>query len=226
MFSLLAEAFFFWFILKLASGNNPRAYCKDFVPFKFVESSTNTCIQLFFVQLLLKMLSFIFSAFNHQLTRVFFQMLSFLCRLYAGSIYELWNAFMPTYFLFWSKDIFQSDLVLVFDEESEADHMVASVLANLPPYPKIAFELHPPPKILKPVGGRGEGYARQQYSNFYSDIYTDAEYIGIIDSDIIFISTVVPSDLFDFIASPDNSTQEIKPRIFGFNGNKKPNFFF
>ena len=155
-----------------------------------------------------------------------FPSVAILCRLYAGSIYELWNAFMPTYFLFWSKDIFQSDLVLVFDEESEADHMVASVLANLPPYPKIAFELHPPPKILKPVGGRGEGYARQQYSNFYSDIYTDAEYIGIIDSDIIFISTVVPSDLFDFIASPDNSTQEIKPRIFGFNGNKKPNFFF
>ena len=33
---------------------------------------------------------------------------------------------------------------------------------------------------------RREGYSRQQYSNFYADLYSDAEFVAIIDTDAAF----------------------------------------
>lgn len=58
------------------------------------------------------------------------------------------------------------------------------------------------------------GYARQQWSTFYADNYTDAEWIGIVDSDTAFITPVVPDDLFE--KSQDGS--KIRARVIGYNG--------
>lgn len=45
-------------------------------------------------------------------------------------------------------------------------------------------------------GGRGVGYCRQQYSNFYGDLQTDADVIGFVDTDTVFVSPVTPEYLF------------------------------
>ena len=81
------------------------------------------------------------------------------------------------------------------------------LLGNIPPYPKIRFEKKPVTKTFC-SGWRNEGYSRQQYSNFYSELYTDKEYIGIIDGDVIFVTPITPEDLFI----------KGKPRVNGYNG--------
>jgi len=77
----------------------------------------------------------------------------------------------------------------------------------LPPFPNIHFEKKPTRDTFCPYW-RSEGYSRQIYSHFYSDLYSNNEYIGIVDSDSIFVAQVTPEDLF----------VNGKPRIIGFNG--------
>jgi hypothetical protein len=131
--------------------------------------------------------------------------LTILCRAYSGSIMELYNVFLIGYHLFWPKyQWLNSDLVVVLDDESELDHRLGTVLNNLPPYPKVYFEKVPQQETFC-SDDRRAGYSRQQYSNFYSDLYTDKEYIGIVDSDTFYMTPVIPENLF----------VDGKPRIYG-----------
>lgn len=52
---------------------------------------------------------------------------------------------------------------------------------------RVRYETEPLPNTTC-SNWRRDGYARQQYSNFYADLYTDADYVGIIDSDAGFIT--------------------------------------
>lgn len=134
--------------------------------------------------------------------------LTIMTRLFSGGVMEYYTTFLVGYHLFWPTKYWKnSDLSVVFDYESEADHQLATVLGNLPPYPKVFFEKKPKVNTFC-SGWRKEGYSRQQYSNFYSDLYSDKTYIGIIDSDVVFSTPVTPNDLFI----------NGKPRIFGYNG--------
>jgi hypothetical protein len=109
------------------------------------------------------------------------------------------------YHLFWPKEQWpNSDLVVVLDDENELDHRLGSVLANLPPYPKIHYEKMPTEQTFCPQDRR-IGYSRQQYSNFYSDLYSNKDFIGIVDSDSMFSTMVIPETLF----------VNGKPRIYG-----------
>jgi len=142
--------------------------------------------------------------------------LTIMCRTYSGGIMEYYNTFLVGYHLFWPKEQWpNSDLVVVLDDENELDHRLGTVLANLPPYPKVYFEKIPEEETFCPEN-RGLGYSRQQYSNFYSDLYTDNEYIGIIDSDSVLATYVVPENLF----------VNGKPRILGYVTHSFFLFFF
>ena len=122
--------------------------------------------------------------------------LSIMCRGYHKSVMEFYNVFIVGYNLFWPKEQWsKSDLVFILDDDSELDHRLGTVLANLPPYPKVYFETIPKEETFC-SGDRGDGYSRQQYSNFYSDLYTDKDYIGIVDTDTFFQGPVVPENLF------------------------------
>jgi hypothetical protein len=132
--------------------------------------------------------------------------LSLLCRGYHKSVVEFYNVFLVGYNLFWPKEQWiNSDLIVVLDDDSELDHRLGTVLANLPPYPNVYFETSPEEETFCP-GNRGVGYSGQQYSNFYSDLYTDKDYIGIVDSDTFFQGPVVLENLF----------VNGKPRIVGY----------
>lgn len=133
---------------------------------------------------------------------------SIVSRMYSGSVLEYYNIFSISYLLFWPiKSWTNSDLILIFDDESEKDHRLGTILANLPPYPIVYFEKRPEQQTFCSDFQR-EGYSRQQYSNFYSDMYTNAEYIGLVDSDSYLITHVTPEDLII----------NGKPRINGYNG--------
>ena len=41
------------------------------------------------------------------------------------------------------------------------------------------------------------GYVRQSYSHFHADVYTDAEYVALVDTDTLFVTPVTPGDLLD-----------------------------
>ena len=132
--------------------------------------------------------------------------LSIMCRGYHGSVMEFYNIFLVGYNLFWPKDQWpNSDLVVVLDDDSELDHRLGTVLASLPPYPNVYFETIPQQETFC-SGDRRAGYSRQQYSNFYSDLYTDKDYVGIVDTDTYFQGPVVPENLF----------VDGKPRIVGY----------
>ncbi|RNA41712.1 hypothetical protein BpHYR1_040508 [Brachionus plicatilis] len=131
-----------------------------------------------------------------------------LCRAYSGSVMEFYNMFYLSFLIFWPHKTWKnSDMVIVLDSENELDHRMGSVLAHLYPYPKVFFEKMPQ-KATFCSNWRNIGYSRTQYSNFYSDLYTDKEYIAIVDSDSYFVAQVTPEDLF----------VDGKPRIIGYNG--------
>lgn len=132
---------------------------------------------------------------------------SLFVRLYSYSVMEYYNTLLISYLLFWpSKYWKNSDLVVVLDDESEMDHRMGTVLANLPPFPKVYFEKRPKDTLCS--GFRGEGYSRQIYSSFQADKYTKAEFIGIVDSDVFFATEISIEDLFE----------HGKPRVYGHNG--------
>ncbi|CAN0080627.1 unnamed protein product [Ectocarpus sp. 6 AP-2014] len=122
-----------------------------------------------------------------------------VCRTYGAAIQIFWQTFIPTYLMFWPISSWKSSgLVVILDGDSAFDHRIGTLLQNinLPSKVQVKYETPAPPGTLC-NNWRSEGYARQQYSNFYADLYTDADYMGIIDTDAAFISPVVPSDLFD-----------------------------
>lgn len=91
--------------------------------------------------------------------------------------------------VFWPIQAWQSSkLIVVLDAESRADHAAGTILQNMNLVSKVRvkYEAGPPEGILC-ANWRGEGYARQQYSNFYADLYTDADYVAIVDTDAIFM---------------------------------------
>jgi len=112
--------------------------------------------------------------------------LDIMCRTFHGGLFEILR-FILTYLLFFPKDVMQTKIVLVFDSENKLDHMTASILetAFKEMGLKVFFEEPPPPHTLTSTM-RDEGFSRSQWSNFYSDLYSNADFIGMIDSDTEF----------------------------------------
>jgi len=129
--------------------------------------------------------------------------LALLCRSYSG----MWGELLPTmmlYDIYWPTDYTRSSFVWVLDDESDADHMLGTLLAQTRWNGQrgrvdVRYEAKPAAGMLTSAW-RGYGYARQQFSNMYCDHYTDAEYVGIVDSDGWPIRPPVPSDLFSLRA--------------------------
>lgn len=126
--------------------------------------------------------------------------LSIQCRLFGGRLQEAWLGLIPSMQLFlpW-QDAYRAwpglEVALIWDGESQNDQHAATLLSSLPPYPRAFMEAPCPPMVCRGWGGlgRGAGYSRQQYSNFWGDLYTNATLIGFVDSDSVFVSPLIPS---------------------------------
>ena len=147
--------------------------------------------------------------------------LSLQCRLYAPRSQEAREKLLPSMDLFvpWQLGAWPGglEIALIFDAETLADQNAATLLSALAPYPRTFLEEMP--EGLPGSYGRGVGYSRQQYSNFYADLYAgDAAVVGMVDSDMFFMSPLTPGDvlppgegdrvLFSAYAVPPNMSPE------------------
>jgi hypothetical protein len=85
----------------------------------------------------------------------------------------------------------QYDLVVVLDDESADDHVFGADILKRIPSAQVYYEAPAPAQYHK------SGHVRQQWSMFWSDNYTRADYVGIVDTDVIFNTPVTQSLLFD-----------------------------
>jgi hypothetical protein len=115
-----------------------------------------------------------------------------MCRTFHGALFEILRMIF-TYLLFFPVDKLSPGIVLVLDAEDALDHAMGSLLetAYKHIHLKAVYENPPPPGTLT-ARMRSEGFSRTQWSNFYSDLYSDAEFIGIIDSDVEFFFKPIP----------------------------------
>jgi hypothetical protein len=136
--------------------------------------------------------------------------LAIIARVYEGAAVEAWVNLLPSYQLFFPSNSWtNAELVMVWDDDNVKDRAMATLLSQLSPYPRMAFEERPPEGTLCDKWRRA-GYSRQQYSNFLFDRYTDADFIGMLDSDNFFHGPITPAAWFN--------EETGKPIIMGHNG--------
>jgi len=140
-----------------------------------------------------------------------------MARVYSAAEDELNNFLLPSYNIFWPRNLWPSSrLKLMWDNESTWDHAAAWRTLKRWKFLTNAYEDTPANGTLCDAM-RTTGYARQQYSNFIVDEtledLRDDEYVGFVDSDTFFTTAVLPEELFDW----DSAQRKWKPRVFGYN---------
>ena len=145
--------------------------------------------------------------------------LSIIIRTFHKHVPVYLKYFRNGWDLFWPLEYFQSEHVLVMDSESDSDIKAASVLNTVvknhyhhakdfmsgyvPRLPRIMFEEHPGPNLLKILSrGSTDGYCRQMWSTFFLDKQSTAEFVARADSDSAFITPITPALLFDNLNRP------------------------
>lgn len=136
---------------------------------------------------------------------------SLVCRITSVFAHRLGNLIFPSMKMFWPEGF--GEIALIWDEESKSDRFAAEKLAKewsrmaeegkIPkgvPL-KIWYEHYPKePSDIFPGKIRNAGYDRQMYSTYYADLQSDADIIGIIDSDSYFAVPVLPETLYNVTA--------------------------
>ena len=110
----------------------------------------------------------------------------------ARHIAEYKRFFVQTYRLYWPAEL-SGRLVLIFDDEKPYDHQVGEHLATIWPYPRICYR--------KPSNDSSiyinKGRRRMYWDMFFPETCSESEYIGYVDTDTLWTSTVTPGSLFD-----------------------------
>eukprot|EP00931_Biecheleriopsis_adriatica_P014058 TRINITY_DN11567_c0_g1_i1.p1 TRINITY_DN11567_c0_g1~~TRINITY_DN11567_c0_g1_i1.p1 ORF type:complete len:803 (+),score=86.79 TRINITY_DN11567_c0_g1_i1:130-2538(+) len=86
--------------------------------------------------------------------------------------------------------------IVVLDAESAADHIVGDTIEAQYSGVRVEYEQFPHFNLAM-RGGKTLGYARQLWSSFYVDKWTDADIIGLIDADAQVINLLRPDLVFD-----------------------------
>lgn len=108
---------------------------------------------------------------------------------------------------------FSAPITLVMDDERAEDHQNAIQLQQYMSSVRANHSI----SFAQPAEAtyHSHGHTRQQLLMFWADNFTTAEYIGFVDTDTVFYTRVVDSDLFD---GP-------KPRIIGLVGRSESSFW-
>lgn len=101
-----------------------------------------------------------------------------LVRTFYGDS-EMLELLLESVRLFWPMRRWQSRVIVVLDSESTADH---ALCRRLPTFVECRFE-DDPAFLPAPAGG----IVRAMWSLFYADIYSDAEWVAIMDADALFL---------------------------------------
>lgn len=115
---------------------------------------------------------------------------------------EWLEVFLRSYLLFWPFQISKTSVRFIYDGEYNETSDLSDFLMDLSPYmahPKrygnvfvTANNLHRHSSVYN-----NKGYMRQQLLLMYADKYSSAEYIGLADTDCMFITYVDREDVFE-----------------------------
>ena len=115
---------------------------------------------------------------------------------------EWFDLFLQSYLLFWPFQISRTSVRFVYDGEYNGTSDLTDFLAKLSPYTAhperygnlyiTANDLHLHSSVYN-----NKGYMRQQLLIMYADKYSPAEYIGVADTDCMFITYVDREDIFE-----------------------------
>ena len=92
--------------------------------------------------------------------------------------------------LFYPKE--RAKLLVVLDDEKEADHKLGEKLHAEWPFPQICYRKPGDPRIYY-----GWGKARMFWDMMYPDACTNVEYVGYVDTDTFFSTIVTPQLFFE-----------------------------
>ena len=101
-------------------------------------------------------------------------------------LYSTW--FLTSLKLFWPEH--RLNLTLVLNDEDKQDYATGTRLAQMWPYPKVIYRKSEDP-IYANVQRR-----RMLLSYFFPEEYVSAEYVGFVDTEIMFTTVVTPRMLF------------------------------
>ena len=124
-----------------------------------------------------------------------------LCRAYSGAERQLVANLLPTTRIFLDRRRFRFTLVL--DDESPADHVLGESLLREGHVDRVFYEPLPEgwQELFKgqafPPPYNRWGFNRALWSTFYMDQYSDADIIGVLDSDATFFSYLTPENILD-----------------------------
>ena len=107
-------------------------------------------------------------------------------------VYEFYKIFYSSIIFFWPKD--QINLLLIIDDEQQEIEYhkknLLKIVGNRTNYTRVVTN--------KIVYNDISGHDRQQHIMMWADNFTKSEYIGFVDSDTLFVSRLLPEDLFHF----------------------------
>ena len=97
--------------------------------------------------------------------------------------------------IFWPFQYAQLKIVVVLDGEAKGIDRLAAIIRseveNLLPYSTQIIINYNFPAI-----NFGRGWDRQQWIMFWADNFTTSKHVGFVDSDTIFVTRILPKDLF------------------------------
>ncbi|XP_065661821.1 uncharacterized protein LOC136084796 [Hydra vulgaris] len=117
--------------------------------------------------------------------------------------YQRW--FLKSLKLFWPQELY--NLTIVLNAELTGDRLLGDQIASMWPFPKVVYIEKP---ITIAIGDKkNSDRFRMYYDAFFPDLYTEADFIGFVDTDTLFITPVTPQSLFE----------GNKPIVIGIAGN-------
>lgn len=109
---------------------------------------------------------------------------------------EFVNFFLRTFLLFWPHRISRTSLRVIIDEEWKTHPLGLEAKKTVDNAKAIVYNASVTYMEQSPWYNN-LGYDRQQFAMYWADNYTNAEYVGFVDADTIFVTYVDREDLFE-----------------------------
>ena len=114
---------------------------------------------------------------------------------------EVFDFFFRSFLLFWPLEVSKTTLRVVLDEEVKDtplyNHTWTTLQQKLAKHPSYRPDLLTLTLGMQSPYYKEKGYDRQQWMMFWADNYSTSEYVGFVDADCVFITSIDREDLFE-----------------------------
>lgn len=107
------------------------------------------------------------------------------------------DVFLHTFSLFWPMEVSNTKLLVLLDQEYSNHSYVKTIEDTLHQHHHLRNRSRIVYNDVPSIYYDDSGWKRQQYTMMYADNYTNAEYVGFVDTDTMFVTYVHSSDIFE-----------------------------